>query len=295
MQPIRVAAPAKLNLYLHVLGRRDDGYHLLDSLVTFASIHDTVTAAPAESLSLLIDGPFCGPLSDGSDNLVIRAAMMLADALKRSPDVRLTLTKRLPIASGIGGGSSDAAATLRALARLWNVATHDPLLTRVAAKLGADVPVCLGGVSAYLGGIGELAEPAPPLPVVGLVLANPRIPLSTPAVFSARRGPFGIEDRLLPPPADAFQLAASLTIRSNELSDAATKQVPEIGTILTALRASDGALLSRMSGSGATCFAIFTDEARAERAAKLIQSAHPGWWVEAGRLVNRVTDLDANA
>jgi 4-diphosphocytidyl-2-C-methyl-D-erythritol kinase len=292
MSSIRVAAPAKLNLYLHVLGRRDDGYHLLDSLVAFASVFDTVTAAPSDGLSLLIDGPFCGPLSDDSDNLVIRAALTLADALGRSPDVRLTLTKRLPIASGIGGGSSDAAATLRALASIWQLAPADPLLLRVAAKLGADVPVCLHGISAYMGDIGDRMSPAPALPPVGLVLANPRIPLSTPAVFSARRGRFGIEDRLYPAPEDAFQLAAALTLRSNELSDAATKQVPEIGTILTALRASDGALLSRMSGSGATCFAIYTDQDRAERAAKVLQAAHPGWWVEAGRLVNDVRELD---
>src|SRR5216683_500597 len=219
---VRRAAPAKLNLYLHVLGRREDGYHLLDSLVAFADVGDVVTARPAAELSLAVEGPFAPALAgDTTGNLVWRAAMMLAERASRSPAVAITLQKNLPVASGIGGGSSDAAATLMALAELWDLDLLAPRFAGLAASLGADVPVCLYGRTAWLGGIGEALAPAPALPPVSVVLANPGVAVATPVVFKARRGPFSAAARFEAGPPDAAALAALLAIRRNDLTGAA--------------------------------------------------------------------------
>lgn len=278
-------APAKLNLYLHVTGRRDDGYHFLDSLVAFADIADRVAVTAAPQLSLAIEGPFASGLAvNDASNLVRRAAMVLAQRLGRAPDVALTLEKNLPIASGIGGGSSDGAATLKALAALWQI-TDDKLLEEVGAGLGADVPVCLAARTSWLGGIGERVEPAPALPPAPLVLVNPNIALPTPGVFKARRGPFSDAARFTAAPRDIQALVALLAERRNDLTAAAIEQVPVIATVLERLKAADGALLARMSGSGATCFAFFSTAAKAEAAAENLRTAEPRWWVAAGRLV----------
>jgi len=285
---ISVAAPAKINLYLHVVGRRDDGYHALDSLVAFADIADTVAAAPADRLSLAIDGRFAGALAgDAADNLVLRAAALLANRFGVTAGAALRLTKQLPVASGIGGGSSDAAAALRALQALWAVPATADALAVLAARLGADVPVCLLGRAAWLGGIGERLEPAPPLPRTAILLVNPGIALATPAVFKARRGAFSAPARFTARPKDAVALAALLQERRNDLTDAAVALVPVIREVLDRLAACDDALLARMSGSGATCFALFAEEAAAEKAAARLAAAHPQWWVAAGRLADR--------
>lgn len=283
-------APAKLNLYLHVLGRRPDGYHELDSLVAFADVADTVSVRPGEGLSLTIDGPFAPALAGepASDNLVTRAARLLGESVGRpDPAVAITLFKRLPVASGIGGGSADAAATLRALARLWDLGAGHPSLLPVAARLGADVPVCLSGKPAYFGGIGDIVDPAPPPPPCAVVLVNPGIPLSTPAVFRARNGPFSAADRLdeEAAPSDAVAFAGLLSSRHNDLTAPARSLVPEIGDVLEALSGTPGCLLARLSGSGATCFALYADPASADAAAGKLASAHPGWWVVPGRLL----------
>jgi 4-diphosphocytidyl-2-C-methyl-D-erythritol kinase len=285
---IRVAAPAKLNLYLHVVGRRDDGYHLLDSLVAFAADGDVVTASPAPALRLTINGPFAEGLSNGADNLVYRAATELADRLGKKPDLALTLTKNLPVASGIGGGSADAAAALRALCELWSIAPDDERVERVAASLGADVPVCLRGEAAYLVGIGHETEPAPSLPDAGLLLVNPRIPLETPPVFRARTGPFSEAARLARGPRDASELGLMLAARGNDLAQAAISIVPAISDILTALGGTDGVRLARMSGSGATCFALYDDPAGALRAADFLRAKNPAWWSLPSRLATRL-------
>ena len=286
-------APAKLNLYLHVLGRRADGYHELDSLVAFADIADTVSVRPAQGLSLTIGGPFAPTLAaePASENLVTRAARLLAESVGRpDPGVAITLTKRLPVASGIGGGSADAAATLRALARLWEIGPDHtslhPLLHAVAARLGADVPVCLTGRPAYFGGVGDIIDPAPPLPPCAVVLVNPGIPLSTPSVFRVRTGPFSTAARFdndAPLP-DAAAFAELLAARRNDLTAPAQALVPEIGAVLDALSTTDGCLLARLSGSGATCFALYADPAQAHAAAAELALAHAGWWIVPGRL-----------
>jgi 4-diphosphocytidyl-2-C-methyl-D-erythritol kinase len=288
------AAPAKINLYLHVVGRRADGYHLLDSLVAFAAVHDTVVAAKAGALSLAIEGPFAAALSGEADNLVLRAARALADIAGVRPWAALTLVKRLPVASGIGGGSSDAAATLLAASELWRI-THKPgALAKLALTLGADVPVCLAGKAAQMGGIGERIDAAPALPRVPLVLVNPLVPLPTPAVFTARRGAFSKPAPLEGAPRDARDLAEALKARRNDLADAAAGLVPAIKTIVEALAAQPGCLLSRMSGSGATCFALFARAADAQAAAEALRASKPGWWVEASELVGDAAALAAN-
>jgi 4-diphosphocytidyl-2-C-methyl-D-erythritol kinase len=276
-------APAKVNLYLHVTGRRADGYHELDSLVAFADIGDRLFAAAAARLSLSLGGPEAGSLAGlGADNLVLRAARRLAERSGVTAGAALHLEKNLPVAAGLGGGSSDAAAALKALAALWRL---PPERTADAATgLGADVPVCLYGRPAWVGGIGERIAPAPGLPRAGILLANPRIALPTAAVFAARRGAFSPAGRFAPMPANARELAAALAPRRNDLTAAAVGLVPEIGAVLARLASLPDVLLARMSGSGATCFALFADRLAAERAGLALAAAMPGWWCAAGTL-----------
>lgn len=279
-------APAKVNLYLHVLGRRDDGYHLIDSLVAFADIGDVVTARPAIGLSLTLAGPQAAALiGSETDNLVLRAARLFTEHFGVGAGAALHLEKNLPVASGVGGGSSDAAAALRALSRLWDLAIDEAALLRLGVRLGADVPVCLLARAAWVGGIGERMEPAAALPRAGILLANPRIALPTAAVFAARRGPFGAPDRFAPMPPNAVGLAAALQSRGNDLSLAAISLVPQIREVLAQLAALPGALLARMSGSGATCFALFADRSAAEAACARLSASRRGWWCAAGELV----------
>jgi 4-diphosphocytidyl-2-C-methyl-D-erythritol kinase len=279
-------AAAKVNLYLHVIGRRADGYHLIDSLVAFADIGDRVTARPAASLSLEVGGPeAAGLVGLGEDNLVLRAARLLADHAGVAAGAALHVEKNLPVAAGIGGGSSDAAAALRALCELWRVEIDEETLARLGARLGADVPVCLAARAAWVGGIGERIEPAAALPPAGILLANPRIALPTAAVFAARRGPFGDAGRFAAMPQDAAGLSGALKPRRNGLTDTAIGLVPEIGAVLATLARLPGTLIARMSGSGATCFALFADRAAAELARTALAAAEPRWWCADGGFV----------
>lgn len=278
-------APAKLNLYLHVTGRRDDGWHLLDSLVAFASVGDKVEVTPAERLSLIIDGPFASRLAgEPHDNLAWRAAALLAERLGRPAAVAIRLTKNLPVASGIGGGSSDAASCLAALASLWHCDDRALLMT-VGATLGSDVPACLLSRPVWLSGIGDTIDEAGSLPECGVLLVNPKIALPTPSVYRAFAGPFTPAARF-PVPEAAADFADLLAARRNDLTEAATTLVPAIAAVLDELARLDDSLLVRMSGSGATCFALFATLEQARHAASRLERAHPGWWVAAGRLVN---------
>jgi 4-diphosphocytidyl-2-C-methyl-D-erythritol kinase len=275
-------ASAKLNLYLHVVGRRSDGYHLLDSLVVFAGVGDLMHAAPADHLSLSLTGPFRSALEGEADNLVLRSARALATALGRSPQAHLTLDKRLPVASGIGGGSADAAATLRALCRLWSCAANPTALARMALTLGADVPVCLASRPQRMGGIGEHLEPAPALPDCGVVLVNPGVAVATAAVFQLRAGAFSPRARLPAGWSDAAAMAADLQRLRNDLEAPARSLCPAIDAVLSALARQPGCMLARMSGSGATCFGLFaTPQIAAEAASRLMRGE---WWVWGGSL-----------
>lgn len=283
---IRVEAPAKLNLYLHVTGRRADGYHELDSLVAFTALADTLEIASADALSLAVSGPFAEALGTG-DNLAARAAAALAERLGRRACVRIALLKRIPVAAGLGGGSADAAAVLRGLARLWGLgAAHASDLQDVALGLGADVPVCLHARAAYMAGIGEMLSAPPPLPPCGVLLVNPGVPVPTGAIFAARQGPFSVAQRFHESPTDAAALATLLRSRRNDLEPPARAQLPGIGRVLDWLSAMPGCLLARMSGSGGTCFGLFADEAAAAKAARAVARENPDWWVQATHLVH---------
>lgn len=277
---ISAVAPAKVNLYLHVTGRRADGYHLLDSLAVFPALGDKLRAAPAEQLSLTVGGPFGAGLAAEADNLVLRAARALAALVPgRTVGARLELDKQLPVASGIGGGSADAAATLRLLARLWGVQTD---LAELGLTLGADVPVCLASAPARMAGIGEKLELAPVLPACGMVLINPGVAVTTPSVFRARMGDFSRPAVLPAGWDDAAAMAADLARLHNDLQAPAITLCPVIAEVLSALGGSAGCLLARMSGSGATCFGLFADAAAAESAARAL--ARPGWWCWGGAI-----------
>jgi 4-diphosphocytidyl-2-C-methyl-D-erythritol kinase len=276
------AAPAKVNLYLHVTGRRDDGYHLLDSLVVFADACDTLSAEPAAGLSLGVRGPLAAALPAEGDNLVLRAARLLATDAGVKAGAHLVLTKHLPVAAGIGGGSSDAAAALRLLCRLWQVALPSARLASLAARLGADVPVCLAAKAARMRGIGEQLGPAPKLPSCGIVLVNPGIGLATAEVFRARHGPWSEPAALPAQWNDATRMAADLRGLRNDLEPAAIRLRPIIGDVLAALAETPGCLLARMSGSGATCFGIYAGPEGARQAPARLR--HPGWWCWAGPL-----------
>lgn len=272
-------APAKINLFLRVTGKRPDGYHVLESLVVFAAVGDQVTAAPAETLSLALSGPFAAGLSGEGDNLVLRAARALAARAGVPPHAALHLEKNLPVASGIGGGSADAAAALRTLAALWRVAPAD---TALAVGLGADVPVCLASRPCLMRGIGEDIAAAPALPELGLVLVNPGVAVATAAIFKARTGGFSAP---IPLPASwpsAAALAADCAAWGNDLQAPAMALCPPIGDVLRALAGTAGCLLAQMSGSGATCFALYESPAAASSAAALLR--HPDWWVWGGGL-----------
>jgi 4-diphosphocytidyl-2-C-methyl-D-erythritol kinase len=274
-------APAKVNLSLLVTGRRPDGYHLLDSLVVFGPAADMVHGQAAPGLSLRLEGPFATGLQAEPNNLVLRAARALADWAGRPARAALVLEKHLPVASGIGGGSADAAATLRLLCRLWEVDPGEGPLAEIALGLGADVPVCLASRPARMSGIGEMLSPLPTLPPCGLLLTNPGIAVATSDVFRARVGPFS--PAMTEPPSwpDAASLAAILTGLNNDLEAAAMAVSPAIGPVLAVLRGLPGCLLARMSGSGATCFALFADPAQAGQGACLLPSE---WWRSAGAL-----------
>lgn len=274
-------APAKVNLFLHVTGRRGDGYHLLDSLAVFGPAADRLDAAQAAALTLAVGGPFGAALADEPGNLILRAAHVLAEAAGIAPRAVLRLDKRLPVASGIGGGSADAAAALRLLDRLWGLGFGADRLTALAAALGADVPVCVRSRPARMGGIGTDLSLAPVLPDCGLLLANPGAALGTPAVFGARGGPFSAPAVLPERWADAAAMARDLRAQRNDLEAAAIALCPAVGDVLAALHALPGCLLARLSGSGATCFALFADAAAARRAARALPSR---WWHAAGGL-----------
>ena len=275
-------APAKVNLTLHVTGQRAGGYHLLDSLVVFAGAHDVVTASDADALSLRVTGPFAPALSADADNLVLRAARALAQEAGIVPRASLCLEKNLPVASGIGGGSADAAATLRVLCGLWKLAPEPGAVQAMAARLGADVPVCLASRPCRMSGIGEMLAPVPPLPPCGILLANPGVALATQAVFRARKGPFSAAPVWHGAWPDAASLAANLAQAGNDLQPPAIGLCPPIGTLLAELASCPGALLARMSGSGATCFALFATPDAAQAAAAIL--SRPGRWCWGGPL-----------
>jgi 4-diphosphocytidyl-2-C-methyl-D-erythritol kinase len=282
-------APAKINLTLHVLGRRADGYHELESLVAFSGAGDALSFAPGEPLALQIAGPTATAAGAGDDNLVLRAARHLAERVEGLTLGRFVLDKRLPVAAGIGGGSSDAAAALRLLARANGLEIDDPRLLDAARATGTDVPVCVAGRARMMRGAGETLGPLLRLPLLPAVLINPGVPVETRPVF-ARLGlqPGETVAGAAHPPIEgggaAETLLAALEKGRNDLEDPACLQAPAIVDVLAVLRAARGCRLARMSGSGATCFALFSTPRAAAKAAAAIRRQHAGWWVKTAAL-----------
>jgi 4-diphosphocytidyl-2-C-methyl-D-erythritol kinase len=285
---LHVRAPAKLNLFLNVVGRRPDGYHEIDSLFAFCGLADEISIQPGDALAF---GPPAGPFGDGVEaderNLAMRAAALLRAESGAAAGAGIALTKSVPVAAGLGGGSADAAATLLALNRFWGLNWPLARLESLAAALGADVPACLRTGPVYARGIGERLEDAPPLPACGILLVNPRVATPTPAVFRAfrERNPI-IMPRALPLLPDRFEdlpsLVAAIRPRGNDLLPAAIAVTPVIATVLEALHALPESAHSGLSGSGATCFALFeTVETAKEAEARLLRD-RPGWWTWAG-------------
>ena len=275
-------APAKVNLTLHILGRREDGYHELDSLVAFAGVGDRLTFEPGPSLSLEASGPTAELSGPDDDNLVLRAARALAQrtaGLKLGP---FRLYKLLPVAAGLGGGSSDAAAALRALAAFNGLAADDARVVAAARATGADVPVCLDPRARRMAGIGERLSPPLGLAPLPAVLVNPRAASPTPAVFAGIGLARGESSGLGPFAGTlAGDVAQALAEGRNDMQASAERLTPAISQTLAALRDIGGARLVRMSGSGATCFGLYRDRHAAAQAARRLRDAQPGWWVRA--------------
>lgn len=286
-------ARAKVNLTLRVLGRRPDGYHDLDSIVAFADCADRLTLEPGTGLSLTTTGPRAAECGEGEDNLVIRAARALGEQVGGLKFGRFSLDKHLPVAAGIGGGSADAAAALRLLAKSNGLAPDDTRLMQAARLTGADIPVCVASHACVMGGVGEDLTPMS-LPAMPCVMVNPRVAVPTKDVFSAlglrsgelRVGVAEVLEAITLPKKGASQEEWILQLigGTNDLEAPALKLQPVIGDVLATLRDTDGARLARMSGSGATCFAIYDNAAQAKAAAQTIARGQPGWWVHAGTL-----------
>lgn len=270
-------APAKINLTLHVTGQRADGYHLLDSLVVFADVGDYVEARASDKLELDLVGPEAAGLVAEKDNLVLRAARFLVPA----GTAALTLQKNLPTASGIGGGSADAAATLRLLARHWSMPL--PMVSDVL-ELGADVPVCLSSAPTRMQGIGEALTSVPKLPDMTFLLVNPRLSVRTPDVFNELKNKQNSPMETVPSLLDLSGFCAWLARQRNDLQAPAIAVQPVISDVLESIKET-GALLSRMSGSGATCFGVYPDDATAKNAAAKISGLHPEWWVKSAGIL----------
>jgi len=283
--PLSTRAPAKINLTLHVLGRREDGYHELESLVAFAGTGDSVGLVPGDALDLEASGPHAAEAGAAGDNLILKAARLLAE---RRPGLRtgaFRLIKRLPVAAGIGGGSSDAAAALRLLARLNGIPLADPVLREAARLTGADVPVCLEPRARMMRGVGERLGPALPLPSLFAVLANPRVPVETPAVFRALALEPGEPLVGAPHPAVGDPpLIEALRRARNDLEPPACRVQPVVAEALDLIGRTPGCRLARMSGSGATVFGLYDDGRAAAAAARSLARERPDWWVKPTQL-----------
>ena len=272
---------AKLNFFLHIQERRHDGFHDLESLIAFAELHDIVAIEEANCLQLVRSGPFAAEIDvQPEQDLVFRAATALAKSAGVEPKVKISLTKNIPVSAGLGGGSSDAAATLKLLSRRWNIPNDEIDITNLALTLGADVPACLHGKEALVRGVGDIVIPTSlPNHKIDVVLVKPEKSLSTASVFKLFKGPYikeGSQDLNF---AKIGSLAAFLSGQTNSLTAPAQTLCPDIATALSCLNDSEGCYLSRLSGSGPTCFGLFVNDELAEASAARITKTYPNWWV----------------
>ncbi|HEU5046389.1 MAG TPA: 4-(cytidine 5'-diphospho)-2-C-methyl-D-erythritol kinase [Rickettsiales bacterium] len=284
MKTISATAAAKINLYLHITGKTANGYHALDSLVAFANTGDVLEVSPSDRVTLRISGTYGAALSS-QDNLVMKAATALQQRFHIKEGAAISLQKQLPIGSGIGGGSADAAATLQLLTRLWKINAEPQDMQELALSLGADVPACLQSTSLYMSGIGEVIEPGPRLSGLFILLVGTGVPLLTRDVFAGYQGQFSQAMPHMRRFASNEELIRFLNSTRNDLQDAAIALMPEIATILQALSTEKDCLLSRMSGSGSTCFGLFAKRKYAEDAAIRLNRQYPGWWIRVAGLL----------
>jgi 4-diphosphocytidyl-2-C-methyl-D-erythritol kinase len=280
----KLRAKAKINLFLHVIGKRPDGYHLLESMVAFTEdIYDVIQVEPATKQELVVSGVFASPLLGGlQNNIVLKAAKILS----KERSAKILLEKNLPIASGIGGGSSDAAITVKLLLEKWQIKLTKQQLNAVLLMLGADVPICYHAKAAYFSGIGEIIEEIQNFPPIYAVLVNPLQRVSSQEIFTRRASKFN--QMLCSKPfsfVSATELLEFLTLQKNDLQAVTVQLLPEINTIIDILQSQNGCQLARMSGSGATCFGLFLSKKEAIIAENNIVNAHPNWWVKASVLV----------
>lgn len=286
---VKEMAHAKVNLYLHITGRRDNGYHELDTLFAFTEFGDRLTVFPAEEFSLSHEGALGHLLPEPEQNIIWRAAHLLAKEAGIHPGARIVLEKYIPTAAGLGGGSADAAAALRGLSKLWNLQLSDPKMYDIALQLGADVPACLESEAALADGIGDRLHPVQ-IPSCGVLLLNPMVSLETHEVFGARREAGGAlceQNQPMEPMHNFIDLIDILRVRGNDLEGTAVSLRPVIDAVLKVLRSLSSVALVRMSGSGATCFALFETSQQAETAAVEVSSEHPDWWAQASTLLSR--------
>lgn len=277
-------APAKINLTLRITGRRADGYHELESLVAFADLGDTLSLQPSATFGLDVRGPNAGACGPTADNLVLKAVAALGERVPGLKVGHFELEKKLPVAAGIGGGSSDAAAALRLLARANGIASGDPRLASAALQVGADVPVCLDPHARIMRGVGENLSAPIWLPELYAVLVNPGVPLATRDVFAKFAGPQAGRKPMAPVPRDPDAIFDFLAAYGNDLTPAAVACAPAVAEVLAALQALPKVRLARMSGSGSTCFALFASVADALAAAHSLQAHHANWWIAATTL-----------
>ncbi len=271
MAQLRANAPAKLNLTLHILGKREDGYHELESLVVFLEIGDEISIQPSDDLHVNISGLFSGSIPVSDDNIVLKAARALQQAADVSHGASIRINKQIPVGAGLGGGSADAAATLHRLNQLWGCAFSLEQLCNIGQTLGADVPACLHGVPLMMTGIGEHILPVGALPPMPIVLVNPAIHLLTKHVY----------DAYLVASHAPWQYGDSLQVARNDLESAAIALCPTVKVILEMLAQQTGCVFSRLCGSGSTCFGVFENNELAQTAADEIHKNHPHWWVRA--------------
>jgi len=277
-------APAKVNLTLRVIGRRADGYHEIESLVAFAGVGDALTFTPGNALALSVGGPTAAAAGEIADNLVLKAARALAERVERLKLGRFKLSKRLPVAAGLGGGSADAAAALRLLARANGLAPDDPRLMQAARATGADVPVCLDPRPRFMRGIGDVLSDPLDLPRLSAVLLNPGVAVATKDVFTTLAAPAARQTAPAAFSTGAAALTAEIARGRNDLEGPAIALEPAIAEALSVLRNLSGCWLARMSGSGATCFGLFDSMGAARDAARQLQVGYPAWWVRATAL-----------
>jgi 4-diphosphocytidyl-2-C-methyl-D-erythritol kinase len=278
---VRETAPAKVNLTLRVLGRRADGFHEIESLVAFAGVADALTLTPGDALALSVAGPTAAAAGDVADNLVLKAARALAERVETLKLGGFTLSKRLPVAAGLGGGSADAAAALRLLARANRLAPDDARLAQAARATGADVPVCLDPRPRFMRGIGDILSDPLELPRLFAVLVNPGIAVATRDVFAMLSAAPVTQARPAMWSRQRADLLDEIACGRNDLEEPAIELEPAIANVLAALRELPGCRLARMSGSGATCFALFDSSRTASAAARRLRVGYPTWWVRA--------------